>query len=108
MHYKSLSSLLVTGENNPADIQKLTDLYPDYAMIPVSSNQLSRLSEETCEFIRLLVTALGYAEGLYEFNVIDHDYSIVEINGHKFYTFEHKNVEFRIYIHPDRQDDMVA
>ena len=106
VHYKSLSCVLISGDNNPVDKSVFELIYPDYAMIPVSSGELSRTSLKTSTFIRMLVTALGYAEGLYEFNVVDHDYSIVEINEHKFYTFEHDYVEFRIYIHPEAQGNV--
>lgn len=108
VHYKSLGCLLISGENNPVDKQILTEIYKDYAMIPVSSNQLSRLSKKTTEFIRRLITAMGYAESLYDFMAIDHDYSIIEVNGHQFYTFEHEHVEFRVYIHPDSQEGVVS
>lgn len=104
IHYKSIVAHLVTGENNPVDKQVFTEIYEDYGIVPISSKQVYRVSPRTVEFTRMLITAIGYAEGLYSFNVIDHDYSIIEINGHKFYTFEHDNVEFRVYVHPRKQE----
>lgn len=107
VHYKSLGAVLISGESNPEDKQVFTELYKDYSIVPVSSNELSRVEPDTSEFIYMLVTAISYAESLYGFEVIGNEYSVLKLNGVAFYVFEHNNIEYRVLIHPDAQADYV-
>lgn len=106
IHYKSLSSAAVAGADNPEGKKTLFELFPDYPIMPPKSNETSRLRLETATFLRKLIECMGYAEGLYSFNVVDHNFSIVEINEIKFYAFEYLNVEFRVMMHPTQQENI--
>lgn len=107
VHYKSLASVLVSGEANPEDKRIFKELYPDYSMIPVGSGELSRVDPVTSEFIHKLVTAISYAESLYGFDIIDNNYSILKQNNVAFFVFEHLNIEYRVLVHPDAQADYI-
>jgi hypothetical protein len=106
IHFKSLAATAVAGADNPDGKKTLFEIFPDYPIMPPSSVDTSRLDEKTTVFIRKLIECMGYAEGLYNFNVIDHNFSVVEVNNIKFYAFEYENVEYRVLMHPSRQEQV--
>lgn len=107
VHYKSLACNIIAGKDNPEEMDSLYKIFPDYGIVPPNSNDQSRLDNKTSTFTRMLIECIGYAEGLYDFNVIDHNYSVVETNGIKFYAFEYLNVEYRVMMHDKLQPQEV-
>lgn len=96
--YKSLAHVCIAGEENDEKFKTIHQALPRYTLIPINNTDISRVDKETSDWIKLFFLAMIAAEDYHPYQSST-DVVKVEDELHKgvfFWTFEYKNIEYRI------------
>lgn len=94
--WKSLALVLVSNVENDKKRMRLTDTYPDYALISPTSIDFNRMSYDTTEFVKLLMKGLITAEEFDEYSLLPEGFYRIEIKGLDYIMFNHLKVDYMI------------
>lgn len=98
LHFKSLAFVVAGGKDNRDAKFKLSDIFPDYALIAASSPDFNRMQPKTTQFITELQKAVIVAEEMDEYTYLDHTLARIERNGRDYIGFEYDDVLFLVLI----------
>ena len=96
VHFKSLAFVTAGGNENRDDKYKLSEYFPDYALIPTTSIEFNRMSVETIEWMTMFVRAVIAAEEMDEYSYVDVDLSRVERDGNMYIGYSIDNVLYLV------------
>lgn len=94
--WKSLGIVAISNVENDKKRMRLTDIYPDYALISPSSTDFNRMSFDTTDFVKKLIQGLVIAEEFDEYSILAEGYYQLDHKGVKYITFNHLKVDYMI------------
>lgn len=92
IQYKSLSMVVSGGLENKDDKFKLTDYFPDYALISTVSVDFNRMLHTTIGFIKALIKATIAAETIDEYSFLDNSMSRIVRDDRLYVGFDYDDV----------------
>lgn len=96
IQYKSLAAAFVGGPENRDKKFKITDFFPDYALLDTKSIDFNRMEKDTVEWVIKLVEATITAEQMDEYSFIGQQYARVHRDGLMYIAFSHGDVSYII------------
>lgn len=96
IQYKSLTSVVSGGEENKDGKSKLTDYFPDYALISTVSVDFNRMSQFTTDFIKALIKAVIAAETIDEYSFLDNTMSRIVREDRLYVGFDYDDVLYLV------------
>ena len=96
IQYKSLAAAFVGSPENRDKKFKITDFFPDYALLDSKSIDFNRMSRDTVEWTLKLIEATVTAEQMDEYSFIGQQYSRIFRDGMMFIGFSHGDVSYLI------------
>ena len=96
MQYKSLAAVVIGSEENRLGRFKLTDLFPDYALISSTSTDFNRMCANTVEFVQKLIVAVIAAEMMDEYSFVSQGCVHITRGDVDYVGFSHGDVNFLV------------
>lgn len=96
VHFKSLAFFTVGGIENRDKKYKLSEIFPDYALIQTTSADFNRLEARTTEWIIKLQGAIIEAEEMDEYSYLGVNFSRIERDGKVFVGFSYEDILYLI------------
>ncbi len=92
VQYKSLSVVVSGGVDNRDDNYKLSDYFPDYALISTTSVDFNRMLANTIDFIKTLIKAIIAAETIDDYSFLDNTLSRIVRDDRLYVGFDFDDV----------------
>ncbi len=96
--YKSVTCGVLCGSTNTANVDDITEIFPDYIPVPTSSLDFNRMTEKTRDWVVKMVDLLRLAETATEFSTVMNPMRRVTRNGKLFVCFVYDNVNYLVSV----------
>lgn len=96
IQFKSLTAAFVGGPENRDKKFKITDFYPDYAVLDARSPDFSRMTKNTVEWAVKLIEATVLAEEMDEYSFVGENFSRVYRNDMLYIGFSHNDISYLV------------
>lgn len=96
VHYKSLAFLSSGGIENRDNIYRLSEMFPDYALIATTSADFDRIASDTTTWIMQIMSAIIAAEEMDEYSYLGVQLSRIVRDDFTYVGFSYKNVLYMV------------
>lgn len=96
VHYKSLAFVTSGGNENRDNKYKLSEIFPDYALLVPTGGDFDRMKPFTANWVKLLLRAVIVAEEMDDYTILDPEYSRIEKDGRIYIGFAYDDILYLI------------
>lgn len=94
--WKSVALICVSNVENDKKRMRLTDIYPDYALISPTSQDFNRMSFATTDWVKKLIKALIMAEQFDEYTILEDGFYLLERGLYTYVMFNDQKVDYMV------------